>query len=377
MAMEKGKLIVSKTKKGFAGKIVFEKDGKPKEIPVFSEFRDDKWNGQNCLFAREEGHIVQIISEAGEVIYGKMTSVTSTTATPPASHGKTNSMSSKLPDSFDLTKTRLPEDVRKLSVSVRSEEIDNFYWKLHKAARYDEETEEKPKFKFFHKDKHKELSYQIQPNFGNLNLSDILERQKVHVNALCADCRLLPFSPDWRLIVGLGNESVYETSLTLHHLYGIPYIPASAIKGVTRNYVINEKFHGDEKKEAMQEAMQDEEFCQVFGSDDNSYEGKAREGQVIFFDAFPTKLSEESIQPDVMNVHYPKYYDGSEPPTDTQSPNPILFLTVQNTSFQFILGIKESPADLLDKTAEWLKNALEQRGIGAKTAVGHGYGEVK
>jgi len=49
-------------------------------------------------------------------------------------------------------------------------------------------------------------------------------------------------------------------------------------------------------------------------------------------------------------------------------------LTVQkNTTFQFIMGIKKSQEKLLDKTGEWLKNALEQRGIGAKTAVGYGY----
>ena len=27
---------------------------------------------------------------------------------------------------------------------------------------------------------------------------------------------------DWRMVVGLGGETVLETDLTLHHLYGIP-----------------------------------------------------------------------------------------------------------------------------------------------------------
>ncbi len=47
------------------------------------------------------------------------------------------------------------------------------------------------------------------------------------------------------MIVGLGNESVYDTSMTLHHMYGIPFIPASAIKGVIRSWIIAEMF-GDE-----------------------------------------------------------------------------------------------------------------------------------
>src|SRR5690606_28759234 len=36
---------------------------------------------------------------------------------------------------------------------------------------------------------------------------------------------------DWRLAVGLGEISVYETSIKLHHIYGFPYIPASTFKG--------------------------------------------------------------------------------------------------------------------------------------------------
>src|SRR5260370_38167739 len=45
---------------------------------------------------------------------------------------------------------------------------------------------------------------------------------------------------DWRMIVGLGGETVLETDITLHHLYGIPIIPGSALKGLTRAYVSQE-----------------------------------------------------------------------------------------------------------------------------------------
>src|SRR5690348_10448730 len=44
----------------------------------------------------------------------------------------------------------------------------------------------------------------------------------------------------WRMVVGLGGETVLETDLTLHHLYGIPFIPGSALKGLTRSYVTGE-----------------------------------------------------------------------------------------------------------------------------------------
>ena len=44
-----------------------------------------------------------------------------------------------------------------------------------------------------------------------------------------------------RLIVGLGSGSVLEVSIKLHFIYGFPYIPSSAIKGVLRAYKILEK----------------------------------------------------------------------------------------------------------------------------------------
>jgi CRISPR-associated protein Cmr6 len=80
-----------------------------------------------------------------------------------------------------------------------------------------------------------------------------------------------------------------------------------------------------------------------------------------------------------MNIHYPKYYgSGNDAPTDTQSPVPIFFLTVHETSFQFILGVKDKADNhLLEKAYSWLENALREKGIGAKTAVGYGYFNTK
>lgn len=40
------------------------------------------------------------------------------------------------------------------------------------------------------------------------------------------------FSTVWRLLVGWGENPTMDTGLTLHHLYGFPYIPGSAVKGL-------------------------------------------------------------------------------------------------------------------------------------------------
>ncbi len=161
----------------------------------------------------------------------------------------------------------------------------------------------------------------------------------------------------WRLVIGLGGTHPYETSMTFHHIYGIPYIPASAVKGVTRHWVIQEYFEGKEK-EALEK---DEDFKKIFGTQEE-------QGKVIFFDAYP--VGDIHLAIDIMNPHYPDYYEGREFPTDWQNPRPIKFLTVENTKFQFLLASKEK--ELLEKAKNWLEDALKESGIGAKTSLGYG-----
>jgi hypothetical protein len=43
-----------------------------------------------------------------------------------------------------------------------------------------------------------------------------------------------------RLVVGLGADSVLETAITLHRIYGFPIIPGSALKGLTRAWALLE-----------------------------------------------------------------------------------------------------------------------------------------
>ena len=165
---------------------------------------------------------------------------------------------------------------------------------------------------------------------------------------------------DWKLAIGLGGASIYETGITLHHVYGIPYIPGSAIKGSVRSYVILTKFDGNEKS-----ALEDDEFVNIFGSTES-------QGRILFFDAFSQNLS---LKKDILNPHYKKYYDpGSNPnpPADYLDPTPISFLTVEGV-FRFAIGSKKEDANLLEKTSQYLRNSLIEFGIGAKTAVGYGY----
>ena len=257
---------------------------------------------------------------------------------------------------------------------------------------------EKRKYRFSETDKNGFL-YKPDSLFGCFNdkFSDIVARQRISAHALNLTVSTSEEEIDWRLIVGLGNESVYETSITLHHIYGIPYIPASSIKGVVRSWIVTEVFRDENA------ALQNTAFRKIFGTQETA-------GKVWFFDAFP--LSKPTVEVDIMNPHYMPYYSDGDLPADYYDPKPIPFLTVKHgISFQLLIGIKEkdnetigegsrlikdsngfpikvrqmetnklvevsSDTRLLNITEAWLKKALEEHGIGAKTSVGYGYMSV-
>ncbi|WP_434302006.1 type III-B CRISPR module RAMP protein Cmr6 [Clostridium botulinum] len=216
---------------------------------------------------------------------------------------------------------------------------------------------------------------------------------KEYIKSIKKYCRELNFLVNemegitsYRLVVGLGNPSVTETSMTLHNIYGIPYIPGQALKGITRSYFL-QKYFDIEKKEFgiikinAAEFKAKELYKIIFGDD---YYGEANEkGSIIFFDAFPVS-DEIIIEKDVMTPHYSNYYGKGWNPTDEFSTNPIPFYTVKNTKFNFLFAlIKEEirmneekiiyAEDLKNFVSKLIKEALEEHGVGAKTSVGYGY----
>jgi CRISPR-associated protein Cmr6 len=170
------------------------------------------------------------------------------------------------------------------------------------------------------------------------------------------------------MIVGLGQASILETAMTLDRVTGIPIIPASALKGLAASYAMLSVL----ETTVREEAEKDPEFAAIFGT-------QKQTGKVIFLDAVPTIAP--TIEPDIMNCHYPDYYGGRNPnPTPYQSPIPVYFLTLGRKSvFGFAVAGRDrsNTTDALVRLAEkWLKNGLQELGIGAKTAAGYGYLEV-
>jgi len=199
---------------------------------------------------------------------------------------------------------------------------------------------------------------------------------------------IVDFSLDlsWRLIIGLGASHPQETSMTLHHIYGIPYIPGSAIKGVTRHWAVlkfaetksqttNQDFEeaiedvskalengSDLELELTGDGLKFSDLIKIFGT-------QSQQGKVIFFDAYP--IENLKLKIDIMNPHYPDYYTEGKSPADWQNPIPVKFLTVdKDTRFQFYLASTEQ--HLLNKAKNLLEEALKNYGIGAKTSLGYG-----
>ena len=247
---------------------------------------------------------------------------------------------------------KCPSDTKGLVKDlVNQNNISNFSLRYQHFLNYEDDKKVKGKVKF---------SVDATTLGGSqAAISPLRDRQTDQLNYLGKAYHVFCefYEVDWRMVIGLGGEHVQETSMTLDHVYGIPYIPGSAFKGVVRSWVIQENFNNDEEL-----AMKDADFLKVFGSPKSA-------GKVQFLPAYP--IDNVLLSLDIMNPHFPEYYTGSKLPTDTQDPKPINFLTVVETLFRFIFLSKDQSLKIL--VEGWVDSALRGKGLGAKTAVGYGY----
>lgn len=197
------------------------------------------------------------------------------------------------------------------------------------------------------------------------------------LNAKVAD-----FSTESSFATGLGLSHPVENGFTWHPTLGIPYLPASGVKGLLRAWVETWMEH------ASTESC-DELVGRWFGSSStNNSENSA--GNLIFFDALPT--APLPLIADVMTPHMGKWYEqgdqikspsdyGEKAPADWHSPIPVQFLSVaRGAHFRFMIAPRltgnsasdcQTQADVA-VAMQQLALALEWVGAGAKTASGYG-----
>ncbi|MEJ8304456.1 type III-B CRISPR module RAMP protein Cmr6 [Saccharibacillus sacchari] len=181
------------------------------------------------------------------------------------------------------------------------------------------------------------------------------------------------------LAINHGGITALETGLALHPIYGLPYLPGTALKGLAAHYadaVLGERF------EELRQGGAD--YVVLFGSQTSA-------GFVNFHDALLIpECTADALKLDVLTPHHSEYnkiviaegneskYNDGFAPRDDDSPIPIPFLSVTGT-FQIVLTCEGDA----DEAQKWLKLAkqilvwaLKHEGIGAKTNVGYGRMEL-
>jgi CRISPR-associated protein Cmr6 len=145
--------------------------------------------------------------------------------------------------------------------------------------------------------------------------------------------------------------------------YGVPVLPGSGIKGMAAAHARG------------QDAEPDEVDRLLGAPRAGGPDGAAHQGTVRFFDGLP--VSPPAVRVDVLTPHVKPYYDQgndtghpSEPPAEWHNPVPVRFLAVAGTPFRILLL---GPEPDLDPVTGWVVAALDEQGIGGKTAAGYGY----
>lgn len=205
-----------------------------------------------------------------------------------------------------------------------------------------------------------------------------LEQQKNYIKALASQ-GVATFTIEAKttspFITGLGAGHPTETGMILDRNIGVPYIPASSIKGVLRlACAINLAGSNEDYKKKGEVPDTDATLVKYFGSMAQETDKQSR-GQLMFLDAYPE--DKVSLKVDIMNPHFGNYYKGeNKQPVETESPIPIKFLTVENgTKFIFncaFLPLKNNEKCNEQEITEMFKTAFETVGFGGKTAIGYG-----
>ncbi|MFQ3627394.1 MAG: RAMP superfamily CRISPR-associated protein [Cyanobacteriota bacterium] len=158
----------------------------------------------------------------------------------------------------------------------------------------------------------------------------------------------LRVSFNWRLRVG-GTRGFRELLLPVFHpVFGIPYIPASSLKGAARAW-------------ARQAGKSTSEISEILGF----LEGRvAQAAKVEFLDAFPTK---GCLRVDVAT---PQWHWQNGNVAYKPEPHPLLSMYQP----QFVIGLRPTKPEnskYMPIVKEWLEHALNA-GIGSRVSSGYG-----
>ncbi|MBD1914278.1 type III-B CRISPR module RAMP protein Cmr6 [Phormidium sp. FACHB-322] len=177
----------------------------------------------------------------------------------------------------------------------------------------------------------------------------------------------------WRIRVG-GHRGPENILLPAFDALGMPFIPASTLRGVARSQAIRDNLPNAldySDREAVKKAWQDAEqqAAKYFGHLDA--EGKDRMGKVVFLDAYPLPQHSGNgcgLAVDIATAIWK--WDGDTPIYGNPNPNP--FFSLEKATF--LIGIRPSTngnPETLEKVKQWLSRGLAS-GIGSQVNTGYG-----
>ncbi len=203
-----------------------------------------------------------------------------------------------------------------------------------------------------------------------------------------------------RLAVNLSGGLIQNAGICLDRLFGVPYLPGSAVKGVCRHVAL---------EDLRADRLSFHDFQDIFGTADVDFKETRRiddkivkggeleafrkligrdgivedkKGCIDFLAAFPR--NEPHLTIDLTNVHFPDYYkSGKEDDLGQEKPRPNPFPVVEvGTEFAFCIALNymggrldsdERRKVIMDKAESILRRAMEVSGFGAKTGAGYGW----
>lgn len=154
------------------------------------------------------------------------------------------------------------------------------------------------------------------------------------------------------VVLHLSSPGPLELGMAVHHVYGFPVLPATAIKGLAHAVA----------------ATTDASLA------DALYGRQETTGRVAILDGFPIEFN---IRRDVMTPHFSAWYQNKPDakPDDTDDPKPIPFLSVSaGSQFEVVLlaRVRDTAVADLDMVESHVQKGCEERGLGAKTSAGYG-----
>ena len=193
--------------------------------------------------------------------------------------------------------------------------------------------------------------------------SDRLEKLNQRTELIAGKDNTFTVKCPWRIRVG-GHRGPESILLPAFDALGMPYIPASTLRGVARTQAIREIVAAEKIK--WKDAEQ--QLASYFGSIETDNPSNSA-GKVVFLDAYPNPSKTGGLSMDMANNIW-KWDENHRPNYES---NPNVFLSLKESDFLIGLRLASNCQDkkVLTKVKGWLIAGL-QAGVGSQINTGYG-----